>query len=43
MAQKMCFKESTYSREALEEIKNHYIKKEDAWRRFFAEINNYYI
>ena len=30
MAQKMCSKESAYSREALEEIKNHYIKEEDA-------------
>ena len=30
MPQKMCSKESAYSREALEEIKNHYINKEDA-------------
>ena len=30
MAQKTCSKESAYSREALEEIKNHYIKEEDA-------------
>ena len=43
MPQKMCSKESAYSREALEEIKNHYINKEDAWRHFFAEINNNYI
>ena len=43
MAQKMCSKESAYSRGALEEIKNHYIKEEHAWRHFFAEINNNYI
>ena len=30
MAQKMCSKESAYLREALEEIKNHYIKEENA-------------
>ena len=30
MAQKMYSKESTYSRETLEEIKNHYIKEEEA-------------
>ena len=36
-------KESANSREALEEIKNHYIGEEDAWRHFFAEINNNYI
>ena len=40
MAQKMCSKESAYSREMLEEIKNHYIKEENAWKHFFAEINN---
>ena len=34
----MCSKESTYSREALEKTKNRYIKQEDAWRHFFAEI-----
>ena len=38
---KMFSKESAYSREALEEIKNYYIKEEDAWRHFFVEINNY--
>ena len=27
--------------EAPEEIKNHYIQDEDAWRHFFVEINNY--
>ena len=43
MAQKMCFKESAYSRETLEEIKNHCIREEDAWRHFFAEINNYIV
>ena len=43
MAQKMCSKESAYSREVFEEIKNPYIKEEDAWRHFFVEINNYYI
>ena len=41
MAQKMCFKESAYSRETLEEIKNHWIKEEDAWRHFFAGKDNY--
>ena len=41
MAQKMCFKESAYSRETLEEIKNHCIKEEDAWRHFFAGKDNY--
>ena len=41
MAQKICSRESAYSRETLEEIKNHYIKEEDASRQFFAEINNY--
>ena len=35
-------KERPYSREALEEIKNHYVKEEDAWRHIFAEINNNY-
>ena len=39
----MCFKESAYSREALEEIKNLYIKEEDAWEYFFKEMNNNYI
>ena len=38
---KMCSKESVYSRETLKEIKNHYIKEEDPWRHFFAEISNY--
>ena len=32
-----------YSVEALEKIKNHYIKEEHAWRHLFAEINNNYI
>ena len=41
MAQKMCSKESVYSGETLEEIKSHDIKEEDAWRHFFAEVNNY--
>ena len=41
MAQKMCSKESAHSRETLKEIKNHYIKEEDDWRHFFAEISNY--
>ena len=36
----MFSKESAYSREALEEIKNYYIKEEDAWRHYFVEINN---
>ena len=40
---KMSSKESVYSREMLEEIKNHYIKEEDAWRHFFVEISNNYI
>ena len=40
---KMCSKESTYSREALDEVKNHYINEEDAWRHFFVKINNNYI
>ena len=35
--------ESTYSNETLEEIKNRYIKEEDTWRQFFAEMNNNYI
>ena len=39
----MCFKESAYSRDTLEKMKNHDIKEEDAWRHFFAEINNNYI
>ena len=30
-------------RETPQEIMNHYIKEEDAWRHFLAEINNYYI
>ena len=37
---KTCSKENTCLREALEKIKNHDIKEEDAWRHFFAEINN---
>ena len=37
----MCSKESAYSSETLEEIKNRYIKEEDTWRQFFAEMNNY--
>ena len=41
MAQKMCFKESAYSMEVLEEIKNPYIKEEDVWGHFFAEKNSY--
>ena len=41
MTLKLRTKESTYSRETLEEIKNHYIQEEDAWRHIFAEINNY--
>ena len=43
MAQKMCSKERPYLREALEEVKNCYIKEQDAWKLFFAEINNNYI
>ena len=43
MARQVDSKESAYSREALEETKNHYIKEEDALRHFFAEINNNYI
>ena len=43
MAQRMCSKESTHSRETLEEINNYYIKEEDTWRHSFAEINNNYI
>ena len=43
MGQKICSKESAYSMEVLEEIKNHYIKEEDAWRHLFAEIKNNYI
>ena len=39
----MCSKESAYSSETLEEIKNRYIKEEDTWRQFFAEMNNNYI
>ena len=41
MSQKLCSKESTYSREALQGIKNHYMEEEDPWRYFFLEINNY--
>ena len=43
MAQKVCSKDSAYLREALEEIKNHYIKEEGASRYFFAKINSNYI
>ena len=43
MAQKMCSKEGTCSREVLEEVKNYYIKEENSWRHFFAEMNNNYI
>ena len=32
-----------HSREALEEIENHCIKVKEAWRYFFAEINNNYL
>ena len=39
----MYSKESTYSNETLEEIKNRYIKEEDTWRQFFAEMNDNYI
>ena len=39
----MCSKESAYSSETLEEIKNRYIKEEDTWRQIFAEMNNNYI
>ena len=39
----MCSKESAYSSETLEEIKNRYIKEEDTWRQFFADMNNNYI
>ena len=39
----MCSKESAYSSETLEEIKNRYIKEEDTWRQFFAEMNDNYI
>ena len=35
--------ENAYLREGPEEIKNRYIKEENAWRNFFAEIKNYYI
>ena len=42
MAQKMCSKESAYSRETPEKIKNCYIEEEDAWRHLSAEINNYF-
>ena len=41
MTLKLRTKESTYSKETLEKIKNHYIKEEDAWRHMFAEINSY--
>ena len=37
----MYSKESVFSREALEEIRNCHIKEKDAWRHFFAEINDY--
>ena len=40
-AHKMYSKESVFSREALEEIRNCHIKEKDAWRHFFAEINDY--
>ena len=39
----MLSKKGAYSREAFEEIKNQYIKEEDAWRHFFTEINNNHI
>ena len=40
----MCFKDSTYLKEALEEIKNLYIIiEEDTWGHFFVEMNNNYI
>ena len=32
-----------FLRVALEEIKNHYIKEENAWRYFFGEIKNNFI
>ena len=41
MTLKLRTKESTYSKETLEKIENHYIKEEDAWRHIFAEINSY--
>ena len=37
-AQKMCSKGSADSTETLEEIKNHYIKEEDAWSHLFVKI-----
>ena len=37
MAQKMCSKDSAYSRETLEEIKDSYIKEKDVWRHFFGK------
>ena len=40
MAQKMCSKETAIPRRRL---RNRYIKEEDAWRHFFAEIDNNYI
>ena len=30
-------------REPLEEMKNRYIKEEDAWKYFFTEMSNNYI
>ena len=38
---KMCCKENSYSREVLQEMKNHYIKKEDTWSHFFPKKKNY--
>ena len=39
----MCSKETAYSSETLEETKNCYMKEEDTWRQFSAEMNNNYI
>ena len=41
-AQAVLSKKSVYSREVLEEIKNHYIKEEDACKHFFVETNKNY-
>ena len=41
-AQAVLSKKSVYSREVLEEIKNHYIKEEDASKHFFVETNKNY-
>ena len=43
MAQKMCSKERAIRGILERRLRNRYIKEEDAWRHFFAEINNNYI